>query len=75
MDKLLVAYDGSGSAQVALEFGVDLAKRYGAELHLLAVVHPPDIAGDVETEALLESSQRHSSVCWKTPRPRPRRQA
>jgi len=54
--KILIAYDGSGSARKALDAALDLSARDGAELHVLAVAHRPDIADDVETEAVIESS-------------------
>lgn len=57
--KILVAYDGSGAALDAYEFAVDLAGKYGAEIYVLAVARPPDIGDDVETEAVIENSQRH----------------
>src|SRR5262249_9358491 len=59
ISKILLGYDGSGSADDALAFALDLATRYAAELHILAVARPPEFAEDVETEALLENSIRH----------------
>jgi nucleotide-binding universal stress UspA family protein len=38
---------------------MDLAARYGAELHVLAVARPPEFGDDVETEATIQSSRRH----------------
>lgn len=55
--QVLCAYDGSPSAEKAFEFAVTLAKNFQGELHVLAVVQPPEPAEDVETEALLESGQ------------------
>jgi nucleotide-binding universal stress UspA family protein len=43
---ILVPVDGSDQSKKALEFGVDLAKRYAANLHLLHVVQPL-VADDV----------------------------
>lgn len=57
MKKILVGYDGSAGSDAALELGADLARRYGAQLHVLAVTHLPEIADDVETEALLEQAE------------------
>lgn len=37
--KILLAYDGSPSSASALRHAADLAGRYGAELHLLGIVH------------------------------------
>ena len=57
--KILVAYDGSNAALDAYHFALDLAQKYSAELYVLAVARPPDIGDDVETEAVIENSQRH----------------
>lgn len=55
--QVLCAYDGSPSADKAFDFSVALTQAFQGELHVLAVVQPPEPAGDVETEALLESWQ------------------
>jgi nucleotide-binding universal stress UspA family protein len=55
--QVLCAYDGSPSADKAFDFAVTLAKALQGELHVLAVVQPPEPAEDIETEALLESGQ------------------
>ena len=57
--KLLIAYDGSESARAAFDFALDLAGKYGAELHVLAVARPPEFGEEVETEAVIEQSRRH----------------
>lgn len=57
--KILIAYDGSGPADKAYGFALDLARRYQASLIVLAVARPPELAEDVETEALLESAEEH----------------
>ena len=57
--KLLIAYDGSDSAHAAFEFALDLALKYGAEFHVLAVARPPEFGEEVETEAVIEQSRRH----------------
>lgn len=59
IEKILLGYDGSESANDALAFALDLASRYGAELRVLAVIRPPEFAEDVETEASIETWQRH----------------
>jgi nucleotide-binding universal stress UspA family protein len=56
--KVLLGYDGSASADHACRFALDLCKRYGAELHVLAVARPPDFGDEVETEAAIENSRR-----------------
>lgn len=57
--KLLIAYDGSDSAQSAFDLALDLADKYAAELHVLAVAQPPEFGADVETEASIESGRHH----------------
>ncbi|HEU5294708.1 MAG TPA: universal stress protein [Burkholderiaceae bacterium] len=59
MHRILLGYDGSASAERAYALAVDLAQRYGAELHVLAVARPPDFGDEVETEAAIEHSRRH----------------
>lgn len=59
IQKLLIAYDGSDSAKAAFDFSLDLARKYGAELHVLAVARPPEFGEEVETEAVIEQSRRH----------------
>lgn len=58
MKRILLGYDGSESANHALAFASDLARRYGAELHVLAVARPPEFSDEVETEAMIESGRR-----------------
>lgn len=58
MQRILLGYDGSEGANHALSFARDLAGRYGAELHVLAVARPPEFGDEVETEAAIESGQR-----------------
>lgn len=57
--KLLIAYDGSDSAHAAFDFALDLAVKYGAEFHVLAVARPPEFGEEIETEAVIEQSRRH----------------
>ncbi|PXV59708.1 Nucleotide-binding universal stress protein, UspA family [Dyella jiangningensis] len=56
--KILLGHDGSASADQAYGFAVDLAKRYGAELHVLVVARPPEFGDEVEAEAAIEDAQR-----------------
>lgn len=58
---VLLGYDGSAAAKQASDFAIDLARRYGAELHVVAVVRPPDFGTEVETEGLIEQGRRHCS--------------
>jgi nucleotide-binding universal stress UspA family protein len=57
--KILVGYDGSAPGRKAYEVALDMAKKYQAELHVVAVARPPEFAEDVETEAALESAREH----------------
>jgi nucleotide-binding universal stress UspA family protein len=57
--RILLGYDGSESANDALGFAVGLARKFGAELHVLAVARPPELGDDVETSAVIENSRRH----------------
>jgi nucleotide-binding universal stress UspA family protein len=57
--KILVGYDGSEASRKAFETACRLAALHGAELFVLSVVRPPDIADDVETEAVIENSRRY----------------
>jgi len=64
--KILLAHDGSELAEKAFTFGLDLAKKYGAELYVLAVARPPEFGGGgVETEALLENYRKHYHNIFK----------
>jgi nucleotide-binding universal stress UspA family protein len=56
--KVLVGYDGSESSGHALEFAAELASRFGAGLHVVAVARQPEIGDDVETTAMLEQSRK-----------------
>jgi nucleotide-binding universal stress UspA family protein len=59
MERILVAYDGSEPANKAFAWGLDLATKYRADLHVLAVARPSEPPEDVETEAILENAQEH----------------
>ncbi|MFT3721791.1 universal stress protein [Pseudorhodoferax sp.] len=56
--RILLGHDGSASADQAYRFAVDLALRYGAELHVLVVARPPDFGDEVEAQAAIEDAQR-----------------
>ena len=55
--KILVAYDGSEGAKLALEKVAELAKFASAELHLLAVGRIPEYA---ETVSETEEAREHA---------------
>lgn len=57
--RILLGYDGSDISAEAFAFALDLARKYGAELHVIAVARPPEYAEDVEAEAVIENSRRH----------------
>src|ERR1700694_2665955 len=57
--KILVAYDGSDGGTKAFDTALQLAKKHGAELHVLSVSSPPDIGDDVESEAIIEHSREY----------------
>lgn len=59
MKQILIAFDGSTGAEKAFVVALDLAAKYGAELHILAVSTPPEFGGEVETEAIIEHSKQH----------------
>lgn len=46
--RIVVGNDGSEHARQALEVALDIAQRYGAELHVAAVAQVPDYAGSVD---------------------------
>ena len=56
---VLLAYDGSAPADKAYAFALDVAKKYDADLYVLAVARPPEFGDDVETEAIIENSKKH----------------
>jgi len=68
--RILLGYDGSSSAEHAYGFAIELAQRFGAELHVLAVVRPPEFGDDVETEAAIEHLQQHYAHVLAALRPR-----
>lgn len=57
--RILLGYDGSDTSGKAFAFALDLAQKYGAELHVVAVARPPDFADEVEAEAVIENSRAH----------------
>jgi nucleotide-binding universal stress UspA family protein len=57
IQKIVVAYDTSEQAARGFEIGVDLARKYSAELIVISVVRPPEPPEMVETEAILENGR------------------
>ncbi len=66
-ERILVAYDGSVGAKRALITAVDIAKRYGAELHAIHVEeHLPKYAGTVgEVQEAKIEQNRHAKRLLK----------
>jgi len=56
---ILIAHDGSVPADRAFEFGLELARKFGADLSVLSVARPPEPPDEVETEAVIESAKEH----------------
>ena len=65
IEKILVAIDGSDYAEWALDFALDLAHRYSAEIQLLTVVPPvflPAHSFDlVKSEAIADATRQLES--------------
>ena len=57
--RILVGYDGSGAGRKAFDTALELAARHGAELYVISVARPPEVADDVETEAVIERSRAY----------------
>lgn len=70
--KILMAHDGSEGAQRAQAAAIDLARRYGAELHLISVITElPKYAAtideveEVRAEAVQHYQQIQEKACWQ----------
>jgi nucleotide-binding universal stress UspA family protein len=57
--RILLGYDGSEAADTAFAFALEFARKFDAELHVIAVVRPPEFGDEVETRAVIENSRRH----------------
>lgn len=57
--KILVAHDSSPTADKAFRMALDLAAKYGAELHAVSVVRLPEFGEDVESAAMVEAGREH----------------
>jgi nucleotide-binding universal stress UspA family protein len=57
--RILVGYDGSAAGRKAFDAALELAAKHGAELHVLSVARPSEVADDVETEAVIEHSRQY----------------
>jgi len=56
---ILVAYDGSESAERSFQFALELAKPFHADLTVVSVARPPEPPTMVETTAMLEAATEH----------------
>ena len=56
---IAVGYDGSTAARKAFDAALELAARDHAELHVVSVGRPSEIADDVETEAVIEHTRAY----------------
>ena len=56
---ILVANDGSKSAERAFQFAVELAKAFQAKVTVVSVAQPSEPPTSVETPALLEAATEH----------------
>jgi nucleotide-binding universal stress UspA family protein len=57
--RILLGYDGSKAGKKAFDVALGLAARDKADLYVLTVVRPPEIADDVEGEAVIETSRAY----------------
>ena len=57
--RILVAHDGSATADKAFRLALDLAGKYGAELHVVSVVRLPEFGEDIETAAMIDAGRQH----------------
>lgn len=57
--KILVAHDSSATADKAFRMALDLAAKYGAELHAVSVVRLPEFGEDIETAAMIDAGRQH----------------
>jgi nucleotide-binding universal stress UspA family protein len=57
--KILVAHDGSPTADKAFRMALELAGKFGAELHAVSVVRLPEFGEDIETAAMIDAGREH----------------
>lgn len=63
--KILVAYDGSNESHSAFLFGLNMAKKFGAELEVISVVRVLEPPEDVETRDNLERGRERFEKFFK----------
>jgi nucleotide-binding universal stress UspA family protein len=57
ISKLLVAHDGSESADKAFAMALELAAKFSAELNAASVVHVPEMGEYIDTEAMIRAGR------------------
>lgn len=63
--KILIAYDGSQGAHAAFLFGLDMAKKFQAEIGVLSVIRVLQPAEDVEISDTLERGREQYEKLFK----------
>src|SRR5262245_29390612 len=54
--RILLAFDGSEAARKAFEFALQLVRREGGELAMVAVIKPSEFAVDFDAQRLIEGA-------------------
>jgi nucleotide-binding universal stress UspA family protein len=57
--RIVIANDGSEGGFKALALGLDLAKRYGAALHMISVEELPDFPASIDEIAEIKDAENH----------------
>ena len=55
--KILVAHDGSESADKAFALAMEISTKFGAELHSASVIHLPELGEFLDTEAMVRAGR------------------
>jgi nucleotide-binding universal stress UspA family protein len=55
-NRILLAYDGSAAALKAFDFALELLRKNGGELSMLAVIKPSEFAVDFGVQTLIQGS-------------------
>jgi nucleotide-binding universal stress UspA family protein len=58
-ETILVAYDDSPQSQTAMDLAFSLAEAMWSKLLIFALIHPPEPAGRVKLNAVLEEAREH----------------
>ena len=65
--KLLVGYDGSAESANALDFALNMAKTYHAEVHAVFCIRIGEIPNEVGTEVAVEELKGEHRNIFKEP--------